>query len=134
MPIMGSLGPNIQFSVSQETVFTLDNLKWTSKANYSEHKRHLKESLMEFTGNGAESFTFTVILSAFQGVKPMNEWKKLLFAKRKGEALLFCIGTRAYGTWRWVIENVSMEMKYLDNKGNLVFAKVSVSLRAAGER
>lgn len=134
MPIMGSLGPNIIFSVSPETVYTLDNMKWTSNANYSEHKRHLSESLMEFTGNDSESFTFTLILSAFQGVKPMDEWKKLLFAKRKGEALRFCIGTKGYGTWRWVIQKLSLEMTHVDNKGNLVFAKVSVTLRAAGQR
>lgn len=134
MPIMGSLGPNIIFSVSQDTVNAMQNIKWTSSARYTEHKRHLQESLMEFTGNEAEPFTFNLTFSAFEGVKPMDEVKKLLFAKRKGEALRLCIGAHAYGTYRWVITQVAFDLEYFDNKGNLVFAKAAVTLRSSGER
>lgn len=133
MPIMGSLGPDIIFSVSQDTVNAMQNIKWTSSARYTEHKRHLQESLMEFTGNDAESFTFKLTFSAFEGVKPMDEVKKLLFAERKGDALRLCIGTKGYGTYRWVITNVAFDLEYYDDKGNLVFAIAAVTLRSSGQ-
>lgn len=134
MPIMGSLGDKIVFSVSPEEVNALNNIKWSVGANFATHQRHLKEPLLEFTGSEVEQISFSLYFSAFLGVKPMNQVKEILFATRKGEPLPFYIGGKAYGTYRWVISKATIDLTTYDNKGNLVLAKVSVTLKSYSER
>ncbi len=134
MPIMGSLGDKIVFSVSQDTVNTLNNIKWTCSSRFGEHKRHMGSVLLEFTGNEVETITFDLFFSAFLGVKPMDQVKELLYATRRGEKLLFCIGGKGYGTYRWVIDNVKQGLQQFDNNGNLVVSVASVTLKSYSGR
>lgn len=132
--VVGSLGDNIVFEVSPETVKTLDDIKWSSSVEYYTINRHLKDDLIEFGGNKPEKITFTVRLSASLGINPLNEMVKFLEAKRKGLAMRFVIGWKAYGKYKWVIENLENEMKYYDPHGNLLYCDVSVTLLEYAER
>ncbi|MEG0941967.1 MAG: phage tail protein, partial [Oscillospiraceae bacterium] len=100
--IVGCLG-DIVFSVSSNEVNTISNVKWTSTAKYAELDRHLNDPLLEFTGNDADEFTFSMYFSTFLGVNPMGQIVKLLNAKREGRVMPLVIGAKAYGTHKWVI-------------------------------
>lgn len=128
MAVIGTLG-DIVFSVSRDQVKTFDGLKWDSSAKYATHERHLKDTLLEFTGTEADSISFNMQFSVFLGVNPMQEITKLLKAQRTGKIMRLVIGSKAYGRNKWVIEKLSNDLEKFDNKGNLLIAKVSISLR-----
>lgn len=133
MAIIGSLG-NTVFIVTSKEVKTFDNMKWDSSAKYAEHDRHLKDPLLEFTGNDADRITFTMFFSIFLGVDPLWEIGKLLETERKGIANFLVIGSKRYGRHKWVIKSISKDLENFDNKGRMMIAKVSISLVAYAER
>lgn len=133
MAVIGTWG-DITFAVSRNQIKTFDGLKWDSGAKYSTHDRHLKEPLLEFTGTDVESMTFTMLFSAFLGVNPIAEVSKMLKAMRRGEVHRLVIGPKAYGTNKWVITKLSNSLNRYDNRGNLLVAKVSVTMKSYSGR
>lgn len=133
MATIGTLG-NIIFSVSNKQVRTFDGLNWDSSAQYAQHNRHMRDVLLEFTGTNADTISFSMYFSAFLGVNPMNELTKLLRAERSGQIMRLVIGHRAYGKHRWVITQTRKELERFDNRGNLLVARVNVSLMAYSGR
>ena len=133
MAVIGTWG-DITFAVSRNQIKTFDGLKWDSGAKYSTHDRHLKEPLLEFTGTDVESMTFTMFFSAFLGVNPIAEVSKMLKAMRRGEVHRLVIGPKAYGTNKWVITKLSNSLNRYDNPGNLLVAKVSVTMKSYSGR
>lgn len=133
MAIIGTWG-DIVFSVSRNQIKTFDGLKWDSGAKFSTHDRHLKAPLLEFTGTDVENISFSMFFSAFLGVNPMAEITKLLTAERKGEVNRLVIGTKAYGTGKWVIDKLSNDLERYDNRGNLLVARVNVSMKSYAMR
>jgi len=133
MATVGTLG-NIVFSVSSNQVRTFEGMSWDSSAQYAQHNRHLRDVLLEFTGTNADTISFSMYFSAFLGVNPMNELAKLLNAERSGQIMRLVIGNRAYGKHRWVITQTSKELERFDNRGNLLVARVTVSLMAYAGR
>lgn len=133
MAVVGTLG-DIVFSVSRSKVKTFDGLKWESSAKYATHDRHLKDVLLEYTGTEADTISFTMFFSVFLGVDPMGEITKLLNAERSGKVMRLVIGSKAYGKNKWVITQTSKDLDKFDKRGNLLAAKVSVSLKAYAGR
>lgn len=133
MAVIGTLG-DIVFSVSRNQVNTFDNLKWDSSAKYASHERHLQETLLEFVGTDNDTITFSMYFSVFLGINPMNEIIKLLNAERSGKIMRLVIGQKAYGRNKWVITKTSKDLERFDKKGNLLTAKVSVTLEAYAAR
>lgn len=133
MATIGTFG-DIVFSVSKRQVNTFDGMKWDSSAQYASHNRHLKDVLLEFTGTDADKITFEMYFSVFLGVDPMAEIVKLLNTERNGRAERLIIGKKAYGKNKWVITSTSKALERFDNRGNLIIAKVNVSLMAYAGR
>lgn len=129
MAVIGTLG-DIVFSVSRGQVKTFDGMKWDSSVQYATHNRHLKDPLLEYTGTDLDTISFTMVFSAFLGVNPIAEITKLLNAERSGQIMRLVIGSKAYGKYKWVITKTSKDLERFDNRGNLITAKVSVSLKA----
>jgi phage protein U len=134
MATIGTLGNDITFSVSRNQVNTFDNMKWDSSAQFAAHNRHLKDVLLEFTGTDADKISFSAYFSVFLGVDPMTEIVKLLTAERTGKVMRLVIGSKAYGKNKWVITGTSKSLERFDNKGNLLTAKVDISLMAYSGR
>lgn len=133
MAEIGALG-DIVFFVSRNQVKTFDGLKWDSSARYASHDRHMQETLLEFTGTDNDKISFSMYFSVFLGVKPIDEITKLLNAERNGKVMPLVIGRKAYGRNKWVITKTSKDLERFDKKGNLLTAKVSVSLEAYAAR
>ena len=127
MAVLGALG-DIVFSVSRNRINTIDGVKWETGVRFAQHDRHLKIPLLEFTGNSVDTISFNLYYSVFLGVDPMKEIVKILNAQRAGRAMRFVIGTKAYGHYKWVITKTSKELERYDAKGNLLVAKVSITL------
>ena len=134
MAVIGTLGTDIVFSVSRKQVKTFDGLMWESSAKYAEHDRHLRDTLLEYVGLEADTISFSVLFSVFLGVDPMKEIVKLLNAERQGRVMRLVIGSKAYGTNKWVITKTSKNLQRFDNRGNLLAARVDITLKAYAGR
>ncbi|MBE6012078.1 MAG: phage tail protein [Lachnospiraceae bacterium] len=133
MAIIGSWG-DIIFSVSPKEVNTFNGLKWDVGAKYASHERHLKDPLLEFTGAEIETMSFSMYFSVFLGINPLEEVTKVLKAVRNGNVNRLVIGTKAYGKNKWVMPKAAIDLERYDNKGNLLVAKVNVTLQSYAER
>lgn len=122
------------FYVSRSSIKTFDDLKWESSVKYATHERHLKEPLLEFTGQDVESMSFTMFFSVFLGVNPIAEVANLLQTMRRGEAHYLIIGPKAYGTNKWVITKLSNSLQRYDRGGNLLAASVNVTMQSYSSR
>lgn len=131
MATIGALG-NIAFSVSPNVVKTFDGLKRSSTAKFASHNRHLKETLLEFTGNDPDKISFSMFLSVYLGVDPEAEAANLQAARRTGRIMRLVIGRKSYGNW--VINSLSESYDRIDNKGNALVIKVDISLTAYAGR
>lgn len=128
MAVVGCLG-DIVFTVSDRTVRTLDNWKWSGSAKYAVHNRHLGRPLTEFTGLDPDKITFDMTLMAEYGVDPLEEVKRIWRYERTGQAVPLTIGSHAYGYYRWNIVSHEMTAKYTDTQGNIMGAVVSITLQ-----
>ena len=125
---IGCLG-NVNFKVSSKTVQTLKSIKMKKTANYAVHNRVGKKSLLEFTGLEPDEISFTVDLSVFQGVKPENTLKKLDKMISKGQAVPFILGTTVFGSGDWVITSLDKSYDWIYRDGELLSAKVNLTIK-----
>lgn len=125
---VGSLG-NIVFTVSDDTVKTISNFVWSGSARYSTHQRHLTNALTEFTGIDPDSITVDVVVSAYLGVNPMTEIKRIVEYEQSGTVLPLTVGTQSYGRYRWVISGHKTKIQTYDGRGNVTSATISLTLQ-----
>lgn len=124
---IGLLG-GVIFEVSDETVKTLNNMVWSGSANYTTHKRHLNNSKTEFVGNNPDQIKFDILVSAYLGVNPQAVISQLFTYMRTATTLPFVLGSKAYGKYRWTIQQLQIKAKYYDREGDMTQATLSVSL------
>ncbi len=81
MAVVGYLGKSasegVIFEVSEKTVRTLRNWKWSGSVRYAVHNRHNYHALTEYTGMDPDKITFDVTLKAELGVKPLDDIVKI---------------------------------------------------------
>lgn len=126
--IIGNLG-GIVFYVSPNKIETFKGFKYSGQASYSEHKRHNGDTILEYTGKGADDVSFSMTLSHELGVDVEGELKKIDKYVKNGTTLRLVFGKKAYGKYRWVITKYSVSHKYTDKRGAPIVAEVSLSLK-----
>ncbi len=127
--ILGCLGTDIVFNVSEDEVRTFENMSWTGSAKYAIHQRHGGNSLTEFIGIDPDNISFDMYLSAYLGENPMKTITKLFNEKRNATTMPLYIGTKYYGKYRWTISSIKIKAKNFDPYGDMTSATVSVSLQ-----
>lgn len=125
--IIGCLG-DIVFQVSAETVKTLNKLKWSGSATWATHARHGYHALTEFTGIDPDQISFEIYLSTALGVKPMDTINTIWEYERNGAPQGLVIGDKAYGKYRWAITKHTTSAEQYDGRGNVIAARVNLSL------
>lgn len=127
---MGATGNDgIVFQVSDVTLITLKNFKWSGSAKYAIHNRHNNNALTEFVGLDPDKITFDIQLKKDLGINPMQEILKLWSYERNGIAVALVVGSHCYGKYRWSITNHDTTVKSTDARGNITDAVVSVTLQ-----
>lgn len=124
----------VTFSVSDKTVKTFNNMKWQISGKYAEHDRHLKRDLLEFLGPELETISFEMRLSVFLGVTPLTEIIKLRSIIQTGKTDRLVIGGKVYGSYKWAMTEMSVNLERFDNKGNLLVAVVDVTMKEYPKR
>jgi hypothetical protein len=129
MAQVGCLG-DVIFTMSKEKMETINDMIWSSGAKWEEHNRHLMEPLLEFAGREADEISFTIHLSVFLGVDPMEEITRLFEYERNGTLLPMILGEHSYGKYRWVIVSTQRTLNHFDGAGDLISADVDLSLKS----
>lgn len=133
MAVLGFMGETaadgIVFTVSDQTLRTITNWKWSGSARYSIHSRHMGNALTEFTGLDPDKITFDLQLLVEHGVDPMADIAKLWNWERTGKPVALTIGTHKYGRGRWNVISHDVDIQYTDRRGDIAGATVSVTLQ-----
>lgn len=124
---LGILG-DVVFQVTEETVKTLNNLRWSGSARWAVHERHGGDALTEFTGREPDEISFDIYLSAFLGVNPMEDIVRLWNYEREGTPIPFMLGEHKYGKLRWVIQDHTTTPESYDGEGDITSCTVTVKL------
>lgn len=132
MAMIGYLGTSAEegiiFETSDSKLETPDNMVWSGSSRYATHQRHNTHALTEFVGMDPDKIAFDITLFAEVGVDPIKEANKLWKYMREGTALQLLIGDKAYGKYRWVIQDLKYKTQYFDVHGNQYCTIVSISL------
>ena len=124
---IGCLG-DIIFEVSDKTIKTIDKFTWSGSVSIQTHSRHLDNSLQEFTGIDPDGITFSIELSSYLGVNPMDEIVKIFNYERAAQSVPLTIGNKVYGKYRWLINSHKITGKHYDGEGDVTWAAVDVTL------
>lgn len=133
MAEVGSFG-ELVFKVSDKTVRTFDEMNWDFSSKYATHDRHIKADLLEYMGPEIETISFSMTFSLFLGVKPFEQIKKLKEMIKEGATERLVIGGKVYGDYKWVIQKGSTELQHFDKDGDILVAKVKVTLKEYPKR
>lgn len=127
--ILGVLGKNIVFYVTDKQVRTFNNMNWSGSAKYAVHQRHGGDALTEYVGTDPDTISFDMYFSAHLGEKPMTNIEKLFNEKRNATPMNLLIGGKFYGKYRWTISSIKIKLLDHDFVGDVASATVSVSLQ-----
>ncbi len=133
MARVGSFG-DLVFSVSDKTVRTFDSMSWEFSADYATHDRHIKADLLEYIGPSIETISFSMVFSVFLGVNPLKEIRRLHNMVQSGYAQRLIIGGNVYGTYKWVMQKGTVDLKRFDRQGELWAATAKVTLKEYPKR
>lgn len=124
--MIGTLG-TITFKVSADTIRTFTNLSRTGSARFQQHDVIGQKPVLEFIGPDLDAVTLPVRLDVKYGIKPLAEIDSMREAMTTGERLSFLVGGKFLGDF--VIESIADTWETTDNRGNLLKATVSLSLK-----
>lgn len=133
MARVGSFG-DLVFSVSDKTVRTFDSMSWDFSADYATHDRHIKADLLEYIGPSIETISFSMVFSVFLGVNPLKEIRRLRNMVQSGYAQRLVIGGKVYGSYKWVMQKGTVDLKRFDRQGELWAASAKVTLKEYPKR
>lgn len=133
MARVGSFG-DLVFCVSDKTVRTFDSMSWEFSADYATHDRHIKADLLEYIGPSIETISFSMVFSVFLGVNPLKEIRRLHNMVQSGYAQRLIIGGNVYGTYKWVMQKGTVDLKRFDRQGELWEATAKVTLKEYPKR
>ncbi len=116
MGLIGSFA-GIEFQVLESKIETINNLSIKDSARWATHDMINVKPRSEFLGAGLKEISFTMNLSAFQGIKPFEEQKKLVEFCHSGKIGNFILGNENIG--KFYIKEINSNPSFLDNKGNI---------------
>lgn len=118
----------IKFETSDKRILTFNEFSRESTVRTEKHNVIGKKPAKEFLGPELDTITFTIHLSAANGVNPRVEAEKWLSICREGLAYPLVVGTKALGVDKWTVENVSQAWGIIFNRGELYSCNVDVTL------
>ncbi len=128
MATIGSWGNALVFSTSDSRILTFEKFSRKVSGEWTTHSRIGKKDRSEFIRPGLQSVTFSITLDATLGVRPRSMLDTLANAVESGEVNTLVIGGRRVGTLPFKIKSTSEAWDYVLQRGELVQAKVNVTM------
>lgn len=111
-------------------VLTFDGLQREGSGRWATHEiiGQDRKPVLEFLGPDLETVSFSIVMSAFLGISPIEQIEKLRQMRDEGVICDFLIGGTAITTNQWVLTRLSETHKTYDNAGNLFAALTVITL------
>lgn len=117
----------ISFTVSEDKVQTFQEMSRETASRWNTHEVIGAKPKQEFLGPDLDSMSFTMKLSAWRGVSPLQLAERLRQFCSKGEYDNLIVGGRNFG--KYLIESVSETYDTVSGRGEVLQASVDVSLK-----
>ncbi|PIC80549.1 hypothetical protein CSV75_01795 [Sporosarcina sp. P18a] len=128
MAVIGSFG-TVVFEVTPKKINSFTDLEKSNKSRWSEHEIHGKKAKLEFEGAGLIDINYRLLLRVENGINPMKEIAKLEKMNDGGKAAPFILGSKPLSPNKFVITEISEALKNIDQRGNILSAEVTISLK-----
>lgn len=126
---IGNWGKDIVFTVSDRMVFTFKDASRTVGSEWATHNRVGQKSQVEYLRPALQKFTFTMDLNAELGVRPRSTLDALAEYAERGTVNALVVGGNRIGRNLWRITDLSETWETVYNRGELVRAKVNVTMQ-----
>ena len=126
--MIGTLGANIVFEVSDEYALTFNNMTRDVSGRWTEHEAIGTKPKKEFLGPGSQKITLPITLSAGLGVKPAAVIEAVADMVEKGTAEYFVIGGRPVSKNPFCLSANSETWDTIYNGGELAKATMNITL------
>lgn len=111
--------------------FTFDSMSRDGSAQYAEHDLHGRKPKLEFTGPNLDTLSMRVLLDASLGVNPAEKIGAFRAMMAAGTAAPLIVGETPLGVF--VLESLTEDWSVVDNRGTLIRAGLSLSLKEYGD-
>ncbi|MGG7200769.1 phage tail protein [Clostridium butyricum] len=128
MSKIGNLGKQIVFKTSDKKILTFNDFKQSVSGRWAVHERIGEKPRSEFIGPGLRSISFTIVLSASNGVRPRKTLEKIEKMIEEGTVEYLIIGGKKVGNNKWKISDMSETWDVIYSKGQLARATASITL------
>lgn len=118
---------DIIFETKDSKILTFNNLKQDASGNWGKHERQGKKPRKEFLNPESQKVSFDIQLKASHGVRPRKTIETLIKYAESGIINPLVVGGKKIGS-KWCTVKVSAAWETIYNKGELVSAKVNLSL------
>lgn len=129
MANIGNFGKFITFKVNSKKILTFNNLSIQVSGRWNEHSIIGRTPKLEFGGPQLQTMSLEIYLSAELGVKPRATIEKLEKVVKKGKHAPFILNGKKIGGNEWVITDMSEAWECIFSKGELVSAKLNISMK-----
>lgn len=132
---MGHIGHFGKLSFDVKTVkgkpyaLSFDGIKWDTSINVEEHKRQGQKPLLEVISRNADKISMDISLSASLGVSPLKKMMLLRDYNLKSKIFPLGIGGKRIGGFKWLITDISNDMKAFYRNGHVMKIQTSITLK-----
>ncbi len=128
MAMIGCWGNDLIFSTSDSRILTFRDFSRTVSSSWASHSRIGLKDRTEFVRPELQKIKFTMDLNATLGVRPRAMLEFLENAVEDGVVNTLVIGGKAVGKNQWKITDTSEAWEIIYSGGELVSAKVDVTM------
>ena len=125
---IGNWGAEIIFTVSDSKVLTFNDLNHSVGSAWATHSRIGLKDQVEYLRPNLQKLSFTITLDANLGVRPRATIELLERHAELGSVFPCVVGGRRIGRHSWRMTEVSESWENILNRGELVQAKVNVTM------
>ena len=129
MAKIGNLGKLITFRVSSKKVLTFNDMERKVSGRWAVNNVIKGKPRSEFLGADLQEVSLSILLSSTLGVKPRKTLERIIKAVEKGEHFTFVIGGKPVSKNKWVTTETSETWDVILSKGELIQAKIELSLK-----
>lgn len=126
---IGSWGRDLVFSTSDRRILNFQKFSRSSGSEWATHSRIGKKDQAEYLRPKLQKVTFTMKLDATLGVRHRSMLDLLILYAERGTVNILVIGGKRVGEYYWMITDLSEAWETVLNRGELVSAKVNVTMQ-----
>lgn len=127
--ILGDIPFLVSFDGKNIEALNFEGLNRSGGANYEEHKRRGLKPALEFIGIELDTVSLDINLRSDLGVNPREMVDKIEDYKDTGKVLDFIIGSKPFGSGKYVIESYGAGHEYITNRGRVRKIVVNLNLK-----